>query len=186
MQRVADFWETHAIPYRVVGSMASIAYGEPRLTIVIDIVAEFKLQDIAALTTAFPFPEYYFSENAAREAILQQRQFNIIHPASGLKVDLFVPAATEYARTEAQRVRRITNPGKYSAWFGSPEDIVLNKLLYYQMSDGVSEKHLRDIAGMMKLLREKLEREYIEQWAVKLGVTAEWEKVRQRVDDAIP
>lgn len=80
MQRVADFCETHAIPYRVVGSMASIAYGEPRLTIDIDIVAEFKLQDIAALTTAFPFPEYYFSEDAAREAILQQRQFNIIHP----------------------------------------------------------------------------------------------------------
>ncbi len=158
MQRVADFCEAQAIPYRVVGSMASIAYGEPRLTI--DIVAEFKLQDIAALTTAFPFPEYYFSEDAAREAILQQRQFNIIHPASGLKVDLFVPAATEYARTEAQRVRRITNPGKYSAWFGSPEDIVLNKLLYYQMSDGVSEKHLRDIAGMMKLLREKLDRDY--------------------------
>lgn len=186
MQRVADFCETQAIPYRVVGSMASIAYGEPRLTIDIDIVAEFKLQDLAALAAAFPFPEYYLSEDAAREAILQRRQFNIIHPSSGLKVDLFVPPATEYARTEAQRIRRITNPGKYSAWFGSPEDILLNKLIYYQLSDGVSEKHLRDIAGMMKLLREKLDRDYVAEWAEKLGVTAEWELVCDRVDEALP
>lgn len=186
MQRVADFCETHTIAYRVVGSMASIAYGEPRLTIDIDIVVELKLQNIAALSATFPFPEYYFSEDAAREAILRRRQFNIIHPASGLKVDLFVPPATEYARIEAQRVHRITSEGEYSAWFGAPEDIVLNKLIYFQLSNGVSEKHLRDIAGMMKLLREKLDRDYIEQWAAKLGVTSEWKLVCQRVDEAMP
>ncbi|HUQ69873.1 MAG TPA: hypothetical protein VM165_10140 [Planctomycetaceae bacterium] len=183
MQRFADFCEAHAISYRVVGSMASIAYGEPRLTIDIDIVAELRLSDLTAVCSAFPFPEYYLSEDAARDAILRRRQFNIIHPASGLKVDVFVPPQTEYAGSEAQRVRRITSAGEYSAWFGSPEDIVLNKLIYYQKSNRVSEKHLRDIAGMMKLLREKLDREYIERWAAKLGVTAEWELVRQRVDE---
>jgi predicted nucleotidyltransferase len=184
MQQMADFCEAHAIPYRVVGSMASMAYGEPRLTIDIDIVVELQLRHIPALCAAFPFPDYYLSEAAARDAVVRHFQFNIIHPSSGLKVDLFVPAPTEYARTEAVRVQRITSPGEYSAWFGSPEDIVLNKLIYYQKSDGVSEKHLRDIAGMMKLLQEKLDRDYITTWAAKLGVTAEWELVRQRVDEA--
>ena len=32
MQIVADFFESHQIHYRVVGSMASMVYGEPRFT----------------------------------------------------------------------------------------------------------------------------------------------------------
>ena len=40
MQIMAVFFETHAIPYRVVGSLASMAFGEPRFTNDIDIAAE--------------------------------------------------------------------------------------------------------------------------------------------------
>jgi len=58
--------------------------------------------------------------------------------------------------TESNRAIRITSEGEFSAWFGSPEDIILNKLIYFR--EGGSEKHLRDIAGMMKLLQEKLDR----------------------------
>jgi hypothetical protein len=59
--------------------------------------------------------------------------------------------------------------------------VLLNKLVYYRLSDGVSDKHLRDIAGMMKLLREKLDRAYIDDWADKLGVTAEWQMIVERL-----
>jgi hypothetical protein len=98
-------------------------------------------------------------------------------------VDLIVPPDTEFSRCEASRIKRITSEGEYSAWFGSPEDVLLNKLIYYQLSGGVSDKHLRDIAGMMKILREKLDRAYIARWAGKLGVSAEWDTVLQRVDE---
>lgn len=40
MQRMADFFEREEILYRVVGSLASMAYGEPRFTNDIDIAAE--------------------------------------------------------------------------------------------------------------------------------------------------
>ena len=184
MQRVADFFESQGIAYRVVGSMASMAYGEPRLTIDIDIVADLQSEHVPLLCKTFAAPEYYLSETAAREAIAKRFQFNILHPASGLKVDLFVPKETEFARSEAKRVQRIRCEGEYDAWFGSPEDVLLNKLIYYQLSEGVSERHLRDIAGMMKLLREKLDQVYITEWAEKLGVAQEWTLVRKRVDEA--
>jgi len=183
MQRAANFFEAQGIPYRVVGSMASMAYGEPRFTNDVDIAAELKPGNVAELCAAFSAPEYYVSEAAVRDAVAKRFQFNILHPASGLKVDVMIPPDTEFARSEASRIRRITSEGEYSAWFGSPEDVLLNKLVYYQLSNGVSDKHLRDIAGMMKLLREKLDREYVTAWAARLGVVAEWELVRQRVDD---
>jgi hypothetical protein len=48
MQSVADFFEATKIPFRVVGSMASMAYGEPRFTNDFDIVAELSQEHIAA------------------------------------------------------------------------------------------------------------------------------------------
>ncbi len=141
---------------------------------------------IAALSVAFPAPEYYLAESAAHDAVKDRFQFNILHPASGLKVDVIVPADTEFARSEAKRIKRITSEGEYSVWLGSPEDVLLNKLVYYRLSGGVSDKHLRDIAGMMSLPHDNLDRTYIVEWAAKLGVTVEWELVRQRVDEAKP
>ena len=91
MQIMAVFFETHAIPYRVVGSLASMAFGEPRFTNDIDIAAELTVHHLADLFRSFPAPEYYLSEPAARDAIRRKAQFNIIHPASGLKVDIFIP-----------------------------------------------------------------------------------------------
>jgi hypothetical protein len=175
MQLVAEFFESQKIQYRVVGSMASMAYGEPRFTNDVDIVADLSEAQIPVLCAAFPAPDYYLSANAVRDAIHHRTQFNIIHPASGLKVDVIVPQETEFARSEMKRARRITSEGEYSAWFGSPEDVILNKLRYFQL--GGSEKHLRDIAGMIKLLRENLDRGYIVEWAGKLGVMAEWQLI---------
>lgn len=186
MQIVADFFESRGIAYRVVGSLASMVYGEPRFTNDVDIVAELPMEEVSALCAAFPAPEYYLAEAAAREAVVKRLQFNILHPASGLKVDVIVPPDTEFSRSEAQRIRRIASEGDKSAWFGSPEDILLNKLVYFRLSGGVSDKHLRDVAGMMKLLRDDLDRAYITQWAAKLGVAEEWALVQKRVDEAQP
>ncbi|MEI6326334.1 MAG: hypothetical protein WCO91_12845, partial [Gemmataceae bacterium] len=69
-------------------------------------------------------------------------------------------------------------------FFASPEDVILKKLQYYQL--GGSEKHLRDIASMLLIRGEAIDRAYIVEWAAKLGVTSEWELVRQRVDEAKP
>jgi hypothetical protein len=186
MQIVASFFETHQIPYRVVGPMASMAYGEPRFTNDVDIVAELKEEHIEPLCAAFPPPQYYVSANAAREAVARRSQFNIIHPASGLKADVIVPPDTEFSRSAASRVRRLTSEGEYSVWFGSPEDVLLNKLVYYQQSGGTSEKHLRDIAGMIRLMGGKLDRAYISAWASKLGVATEWILIRRRVGELGP
>jgi hypothetical protein len=122
------------------------------------------------------------SESAAKEAVSRRFQFNILHPASGLKVDVIVPPDTDFARMEATRIRRISTGGDKAAWFGSPEDVLLSKLIYYQLSGGVSENHLRDIAGMMKLLQEELDRYYINEWAAKLGVAEEWKMIKDRVN----
>lgn len=172
MQRVAEFLEGQGIAYRVVGSLASMAYGEPRFTNDVDILADIGVEHVPPLCGAFPPPEYYLAEEAARDAIRNPGQFNIIHIPSGIKVDLIVVKQSEYARTELCRGRRLASPGEFDVWFAAAEDVILNKLLYFKESG--SPKHFRDIASMLKVQGSNLDRQYIASWAPRLGVEAEW------------
>jgi hypothetical protein len=87
-------------------AIAAMAYGEPRLTNDIDIVAKVVETQIPLLVAAFPAEDYYIRADMIREAIRQRSQFNIIHPTSGLKVDVII--------------RRHTPNGPSSAGWMSP------------------------------------------------------------------
>jgi len=54
LQQVISAFEELNIRYVVTGSVASMAYGEPRLTNDIDIVADIKIEQIALLERYFP------------------------------------------------------------------------------------------------------------------------------------
>ncbi len=68
-----------SIRYLVTGSMATIAYGEPRFTNDIDVVVVLREDQVGAICAAFPAPEYYCYEQAVIQAVRQRFQFNIIH-----------------------------------------------------------------------------------------------------------
>jgi hypothetical protein len=57
--------------------------------------------------------------------------------------------------------------------------VVLGKLLYYH--EGGSDKHLRDIAGMLQVSGEEIDRGYIARWAEQLGVMQPWRAVLERL-----
>jgi len=179
MQRMADFLERESVRYRVVGSMASMAYGEARFTNDVDILADLTLDKVEALCREFPAPDYYVSPQAIREAIIHRHQFNILHPASGLKMDVFVLQDSEFARTNITHGRRLKSEGLYDAWFALPENVILKKLEYFK--EGGSEKHLRDIAGVLLVQADAIDRTYIDEWAGKLGVATEWKMVCERL-----
>jgi len=100
MQLLVDAFDRVNTPYALVGSMASGVWGEPRMTLDINVVA-------------------LFSGNVA-----------------------------------------------------APEDIILGKLIYYRK--GRSEKHLRDIRGIMVTSDEIIDRTYLEKWVAELGVSDAW------------
>lgn len=181
---IARFFESNDIVYRVVGSMASIAYGENRFTNDIDIVADLKICDVDTLCDFFLPPDYFIARHAVEDAIRKRFQFNIIHVTSGLKIDVMLPKQSEYAVLEQTRARRLSDPDGLSAWFAAPEDVVLNKLIFFQL--GGIEKHLRDIAGIIKVKNDELDMAYIDDWSKKLNVTSEWSLVKQRIAESQP
>jgi hypothetical protein len=179
LQKIIEVFEKLSIPYLVTGSVASMAYGEPRLTNDIDIVADIHLSHIPGLIAAFPKEDYYIDEEMIKDAIVRVGFFNIIHPASGLKIDVMIKNNVPFDHSRFKRARKIT-PGHYPADFASPEDVIIKKLEYYKM--GGSEKHLRDIAGIFKISGESLDKKYIAEWATTLDVNEIWDLINKRLD----
>jgi hypothetical protein len=170
--------EREAIPYAIAGAHASMLFGEPRLTTDIDVVIDLTPTQLGVLSAAFPFPEYYISDQGAQAAVSGGGgMFNIIHPESGQKIDVIVPG-TEHDRAQLQRVRRTGVLTGRPANFTSPEDSIIKKMEYYR--EGGSEKHLRDITGILKVT--PVDRDYVRDWAKRLGLEEIWNAVLRRVD----
>jgi hypothetical protein len=178
LRHVARTFDGLGVRYLVTGSTATILFGEARFTNDIDVVAELNEGHLGALIEAFPAPDYYLSEEAARTAIRTHGQFNIIRPDSGLKVDVMVPADTAFNRSRLARAVRV-RPRDYEASFASVEDVIIKKMEYYR--EGGSEKHLRDIAGVLKVGEEKVDLQYVAEWAGRLGLEEVWRAVLERV-----
>jgi len=181
LQQVITAFEELNIDYIVTGAVASMAYGEPRLTNDIDIVADIKIEQVIFLERYFPHEEFYFDVEMVREAIIHQSQFNIIHPGSGIKVDVILYQDTDFDRSRFSRSKRIQLAEGYQANFAAPEDVIIKKMEYYK--EGGSDKHLRDITGILKISGSDVDREYIITWAKKLGLMKIWEAVEARVGD---
>ena len=170
--------EKISVPYFVTGSMATIYYGEPRFTNDIDLVVALPAPRVTEFMGAFPAPEFYVSEEAIRNAVKEHGQFNIIHPESGLKVDVMIPDDSPFNRGRFARVARVRPAADFEARFAAAEDVIIKKLEYYR--EGGSEKHLRDITGVLKIQGERLDREYIAGWASQLRLEAIWNAVQLR------
>ncbi len=172
--------EQLAIRYFITGSHATIVYGEPRYTNDIDVVVELDSANYDAFCAGFPEEDFYLSKQAAREAVDQFGMFNIIHPTSGLKIDVIVPKPSSFDQIRLQRGVRLPLVGGGTGVFSSAEDIILKKMEWHQMGGG--ERHLADIEGILRVRGEILDRAYIAQQAQQLGLQAIWQQILDKVD----
>src|SRR3990172_9183299 len=170
--------EQLGLRYLVTGSLATIAFGESRFTNDIDVVVELPPEKVQPLCACFPAPEYYVSETAARQAVLEQRQFNIIHPASGFKIDVIVAKQAPFDISRLSRAVRMTTGEGLQVSFSSPEDIIVKKLDFYRM--GESDKHLRDITGILKSRGSQLDYDYLAKWIGEFQLDEIWQAVLKR------
>ena len=168
-----DALDRLGIEYFITGSFASTTYGEARTTNDVDIVIRLTPEQARQLCREFPAVEFYVSEDAAVEAAKRAGPFNVIHSFSGFKIDFMVAPDTEFDRSRFSRRRSFTVESGRPARFSAPEDVILKKLEFYR--EGGSDKHLRDIRGILKTLGDKVDREYIERWVARLGVAEQWQ-----------
>jgi len=181
---VIEVLESLGIPYMVVGGFAAILYGEPRLTIDVDIVVDMKPRDIGLFVKAFPIPEYYISEEGIRDSLQRRYPFNVIQPATGAKVDLVPLPPDQFTQAAFQRRQRLTyDQAGRSATFITAEDIIVAKLVAHRETE--SDKHLRDVRGVLVTQWGEIDLGGVARSAKASGVLEQFEKILAAVQAEI-
>jgi hypothetical protein len=179
LRRLVGVLDGLGSPYMVVGSLASAAYGEPRMTQDIDVVVDMQEEQVAPLCRAFSPDEFYVSAEAAKEAVRRKGQFSIIDAASGNKIDLMILPAGDWGQAEISRRQRMRILPDLEGYCARPEDVILGKMLYYR--EGGSDKHLRDVVGIMKVSGDEVDRQYVLLWAERMGLSDIWQAILRRL-----
>lgn len=164
--------EEIGVPYLVGGSLASSFHGTPRSTNDADLVADLKLAHVPLLAAALE-ADFYLDRGRIRDAVRRRSSFQVIYLETMFKVDVFVLKNDPLAREEMHRRRRIVVDEKSGRAIdvASPEDTVLQKIAWYRLGGGASQRQWDDVLGVLKVQRHDLDREYLERWAAHLDVS---------------
>jgi len=173
LKLILDKLEAAEIPYCIVGGLAAIAYGRPRLTLDADLVIALTPALITAIVESFPPEDFYLPPEEVLLAEVQRESrghFNILHQHSALRADCYLPGTSRLARWELENRRNLEAPfGNF--WFAPAESIIVYKLLFYR--EGQSSKHLEDIRAMLDA-RCVLDRSQLDRWITEFGIEKEW------------
>lgn len=168
-RKVIDILDALDIAYYIGGSVASSLLGESRYTEDLDLIIGLDSVKAKPLLDAFLDGSFYISDRAVEDAVRGRcLSFNVLDYETLEKADLFVSQDTAFARRKMERRIQHPLPDGSMLWISSPEDIVLQKLVWGRGRQ--SEKQWRDVLGVLKLQGDRLDFTYLWHWGIELGI----------------
>ncbi len=167
LSKIVEILEELKIPYAITGGFAISVWGRPRSTNDIDIIVEMAEKNVKPLVDKISAvkKDIYADEDMVRDALDKKSEFNFIAPDMGIQVDFFVLADTPYNKLKIKRAILRDVLGVTRAYFVSPEDLILSKLLWSKESN--SWKQREDVKTVLNNSKIKLDFKYIKTWATK-------------------
>ena len=167
---VIELFEELKVPYHIGGSFAGSVHGVPRQTNDLDVVAALP-SIVAPILELRLRDRFYVDADMIRRAVRDQSSFNLVHLATGFKIDVFVAGDREFDRMELRRaIEHRVDELNRSLMVKSPEDTLLRKLEWYRLGGEVSDRQWNDLLGIVRTQRTRLDREYLWHWASVLEV----------------
>ncbi len=179
-----DILNKNKIDYLVTGSVASIVYGEPRLTNDIDLILNLFDNQVDALIEAFPSDLFYCPPREVIKVELRRSlrgHINLIHHETGFKADIYFVENDEFI-TWAFKHRQIFTLFNSTISLAPPEYVIVKKLEFYK--EGNAQKHLTDINGMLLNSKNIIDFEFLNKIIIVKGLNDLWRSVYDKSKDA--
>jgi len=161
-------------PWAATGSIASTFYGEVRSTNDIDIIVLLNGRAAEALPRVFPDTEFYCPPRDVIEIERNRKRrghFNLVHHDTGWKADVYLSSDDPLDAWALRNRRPVENEG-VQIWLAPPEYVIIKKLEF--LREGGSEKHLRDIRGMLAVT--DVNRAFLENEIAQRDLTDGWRR----------
>ena len=170
VMEVIDVFEELGVAYHVGGSFAGSLHGVPRQTNDLDLVADLS-PALASILELRLKDRFYVDASMIRRALRNRKSFNLVHLATGFKIDVFVLGESPFDRMELSRSTgyRVEELSR-TLMIKSAEDTVLRKLQWYRLGGEVSDRQWNDLLGIVRAQGDLLDRSYLESWAGQPGV----------------
>ena len=159
-------------PWAATGSIASTFYGEVRSTNDIDIIVLLDGRAAETLPRVFPDTEFYCPPPDVIEIERNRERrghFNLVHHDTGWKADVYLSSDDPLHAWALRNRRPVENEG-VQIWLAPPEYVIIKKLEF--LREGGSEKHLRDIRGMLAVT--DVNRAFLENEIAQRDLTDAW------------
>jgi hypothetical protein len=149
------------------------------MTLDVDLVVDLVVERAADFLSAFPETEFY---RPPLEAVLvecardSRGHLNLIHHETGMKADVYLASNDALHHWGLAHRRRIPF-GQGELSLAPPEYVILRKLEFFR--EGGSEKHLRDVRGMLAAGVE-LDRAFLDVELRARGLESAWRRVNER------
>lgn len=161
----------------IAGGVAAIVYGEPRLTQDIDVVVAMRPRDAERFSLQFPEAEFYcppaevIVEEAGRDEF---GHFNLLHLETDARADIYL-AGNDALSLRGLATRRIVELAGLSVPIAAPEQVILQKLRFRRQ--GASERHLRDVRAILRVMGDTIDVAALERDADTLGMVLQWQEM---------
>jgi hypothetical protein len=180
LKLILEALDAAGVEYLIGGAIAEWAWGEPRATQDIDIVINLPIKAVGKFSKELEKRDMLVPAEIILDTILEDRAdipINAIHMYSGLKADLYPVRSGDELRLRAfQRRQRVDyGPPIGRVYIHSPEDLILYKLIYFGVSQ--QPKHARDIAAILRAMKDQIDFGYIEEWTTRLGLSSVWKEL---------
>lgn len=174
-----DILNKNQIQYFVTGSVASIVYGEPRLTHDIDLVIFLPENEVDKFVKAFPLKEFYCPPEEIIRTELRREvrgHLNLIHHETAFKADIYFAGEEELQLWALQNKQQIDFFG-ITISVAPPEYVIIKKLEFYK--EGKAQKHLSDIQGILVNSKDLINFSLLNDMINRMGLNDVWDAIEK-------
>lgn len=171
-RRLADLFEAERVPYAIGGALALGIWGFPRATNDVDMDLFVDIKTLPRILQMLQQNGFTLNIKQALHSSEDRGDFTAKY--GNIRIDFFVPSIPFYQSVET-RCRQAPLLHRH-AWFLSPEDLTVFKLLFFRTKD------ILDVERLVAFCGEDFDIAYVTSWLENIvGVEDErygrWKKV---------
>ena len=162
------------IEYVITGSVASIVYGNPRLTHDIDLVVNINKNQVESFLSKFNPNKFYLPPTDIFQIEMKRDShghINIIHLESGFKADVYFIGNSDLQRWALDNFIEVSF-FDMTLRLAPIEYVIVNKLIFY--SEAKMQKHILDIQGILENSESEIDYSILNSLIKKYKVEDAW------------